>query len=58
MSVQTNVLKCDNLFQIVKGVVMVVIIWWLDLHLPMQLVPIVTDVVSSNLDQGEVCNIM
>ena len=58
MSVQTNVLKCDNLFQIVKGLVVVVIVWWLDLQPPMQLVPIVTDVVSSNLNQGEVCNIM
>jgi hypothetical protein len=30
----------------------------LDLHLPMQSVSITTDVMSSNLDQGEVCNIM
>jgi len=30
----------------------------LDLQLPMQSVPITTDVVSSNLDQGEVYNIM
>jgi hypothetical protein len=30
----------------------------LDLKLPMQSVPITTDVVSSNLDQGEVYNIM
>jgi hypothetical protein len=29
-----------------------------DLQLPMQSVPIATDVVSSNLDQGEVYNIM
>ena len=29
----------------------------LDLQLPMQSVPITTDVVSSNLDQGEVYNI-
>jgi hypothetical protein len=28
----------------------------LDLQLPMQSVPITTDVVSSNLDQGEVYN--
>jgi hypothetical protein len=40
-----------------KGVVMAVIVWWLDLHLPMQSVPITTDVVSSNPDQGEVYNI-
>ena len=37
---------------------MVVIVWSLDLLLPMQSVPITTDVVSSNLDQGEVYNIM
>jgi len=30
----------------------------LDLWLPMQSVPMTTDVVSSNLDQGEVYNIM
>jgi hypothetical protein len=35
-----------------------VIVWQLDLQLPMQSVPITTDVVSSNLDQGEVDNIM
>jgi hypothetical protein len=32
--------------------------WKLDLQLPMQSVPITTDVVSSNPNQGEVCNIM
>jgi hypothetical protein len=30
----------------------------LDVQLPLQSVPITTDVVSSNLDQGEVYNIM
>ena len=30
----------------------------MDVQLPIQLVPITTDVVSSNLDQGEVYNIM
>jgi hypothetical protein len=30
----------------------------MDLQLPMQSVPITTDVVSSNIDQGEVYNIM
>ena len=35
-----------------------VIVWSLDLQLSMQSVPITTDVVSSNLDQGEVYNIM
>ena len=34
-----------------------VIVWWMDLQLPMQSVHITTDVVSSNLDQGEVYNI-
>jgi hypothetical protein len=34
------------------------IVWYLDLQLPMQLVPMTIDVVSSNLDQGEVYNIM
>jgi len=35
-----------------------VIVWELDLQLPMQSVLITTDVVISNLDQGEVYNIM
>ena len=30
------------------------IVWQLDVQLPVQSVPITTDVVSSNLDQGEV----
>jgi len=37
---------------------MSVVVWYFDLQLPKQSVPITTDVVSSNLDQGEVCNIM
>ena len=37
---------------------MAVIVWKLDLQLPLQSVPITIDVVSSNLDQGEVYNIM
>jgi hypothetical protein len=41
-----------------KGVVVAVILWQLDLQLLMQSVPITTDVVSSNLDQGEVYIIM
>jgi hypothetical protein len=40
------------------GAVVAVIVWKLGLQLPMQSVPITTDVVSSNLDQGEVYNIM
>jgi hypothetical protein len=35
-----------------------VIVWQLDLQLPMQSVSITTDVVSSNLDQCEMYNIM
>ena len=38
--------------------VVAVIVWYFDLQLPMQSVHITTDVVSSNLDQGEVNNIM
>jgi hypothetical protein len=40
------------------GAVVAVIVWYLNLQLPMQSVPITTDAVSSNLDQGEVYNIM
>ena len=40
-----------------SGVVVAVLVWWLDLQLPKQSVPITT-VVSLNLDQGEVYNIM
>jgi len=38
--------------------VVAVIVWLLDLQLPLQSVPITTDVVSLNLDQAEVYNIM
>ena len=41
----------------ILGAVLAVIVWQLDLQLPMQSVPITTDVVSSNLDPGEVYNI-
>jgi hypothetical protein len=37
---------------------MAVIVWQFDLQLPMESVPITTDVVSSNLDQVDVYNIM
>jgi hypothetical protein len=37
---------------------MVVIVWYLDLQLPLQSVPITTKVVSSNHAHGEVYNIM
>ena len=36
---------------------MAMIVWLFDLQLPMQSVPITTNVVSSNLDQGDVYNI-
>jgi uncharacterized membrane protein len=39
-------------------IVVAVIVWCLDLQLPMQSVPITIDVVSSHLDQDEVYNIM
>ena len=35
----------------------VVIVWYLDLQLPMQAVPIITKVVSSNASNGEVYSI-
>ena len=37
-----------------RGAIVAVIVWWLDLQLLMQSVPINTDAMSSNLDQGEV----
>jgi hypothetical protein len=43
---------------LVVGAVMAVIVWQLDLLLTMQLVSIITNVVGSNLDQGDVHNIM
>ena len=42
----------------VRGAVMNMIVWLLDLPLPMESVPITTDILSSNTDQGEVYNIM
>jgi hypothetical protein len=56
--VRLQYLNYCNSTYISLGVVVAVIAWWLDLQLPMQSVPITTDVVSSNLDQGEVYNIM
>ena len=43
-------------YLIILGTVVAVIVWQLDLQLPIQSVPITTNVVSSNLDQGEVYN--
>ena len=54
--------KKDNSFTVkiyfFLGAVVAVIVWQLDLQLPMQSVPITTDVVKLNLDQGEVYKIM
>ena len=41
-----------------RGAVVAVIVWELDLQLPMQSVLITTNVVGLNLDQVEVYNIM
>ena len=43
---------------IIVRAVVPVIVCYLDLQLPMQSMPITTDIVSLNLDQGEVYNIM
>jgi hypothetical protein len=40
------------------GAVVAMIVWLLDIQLPMPSVPITTDVLSLNLDQGAVYNIM
>ena len=49
-----------NLARHTQGAFVTRIIWLLllDLQLPMQSVPITTDVVNSNLEQGEVFNII
>ena len=39
-----------------KGTVVVVIVWYLGLQLPVQSVPIITKVVSSNPVHGELCS--
>ena len=41
-----------------QGAFVAMIAWYLDLQLHMQSVPITTDVVSLNLDQDEMYNIM
>jgi hypothetical protein len=45
-------------FILKKGAVVAVIVWYLGSQLPMQSVPITTDVVSSNPAEGEVYNIL
>ena len=47
----------NNIHVLKEEAVVAVIVWYFDLQLPMQSVPIITDVVSSNLDQGEMYNI-
>jgi hypothetical protein len=34
----------------IQGAIVALIVWYLDIQLPMQSVPITTDVVTSNLD--------
>ena len=41
----------------ITGIVVAMIVWQLDLQLPMHSVSITTDVVRSNLDQGELYSI-
>jgi hypothetical protein len=53
-----NAINITHLLHIYLWFVVDVIVWELDLQLPMQSVPITTDVASSNFDQGEVYNIM
>ena len=53
-----NAINITHLLHIYLLVVVDVIVWELDLQLPMQSVLITTGVVSSNFDQGEVHNIM
>ena len=52
-----NAVWRSNTYQFYRAI-LAVIVWLFDLQLPMQSVPIITDVVSSNLDQGDVYNIM
>ena len=46
---------CRN--RTIRGTVVVVIVWWLDLQLTMQLVPITTNAVRSNPAHSEVHSI-
>ena len=46
---------CRN--RTIRGTVVVVIVWWLDLQLTMQLVPITTNAVRSNPAHSEVYSI-
>jgi hypothetical protein len=53
-----KICKLVTQFYHMEGAIVAMIVWYLDLQLPMQSVPITTDVVSLNLDQGNVYNIM
>ena len=46
-----------SVLHLTDGAIVAMIVWYLDLQLPKQSVPITTDV-SLNLDHGEVYNIM
>jgi hypothetical protein len=48
----------NKMTTLIEGAIVAVIIWKMDLQLPVQSVPIITDVVNSNPDQDEVYNIM
>jgi hypothetical protein len=49
--------QTDIRIRILIGVVLVVVVWWLDLQLSMQSIPITTNVLSSNPTHGEVYSI-
>ena len=58
LSVLNNIYVKLLFERMIIGAVAPVIIWLLDLQLSMHLVPITTDLLSLNLDQRKVCNIM
>jgi hypothetical protein len=43
---------------VLEGTIMAMTVWKFNLQLPIQSMPITTDIVRSNLDQGEVYNII
>ena len=45
--------RTDSTVFLILGAVVAVIVWWLDLQLPVQPVPITTKVISSNPIHGE-----
>ena len=48
----------SQIYQFLKGVIVVVIVWLLDLQLPMESVAITTNIMGLNSTHGEVYNIM